>query len=120
MGNSRKMERVNFDLNIGYSLIEGLNQGSEVLIGPDEHDFMQVYNKNNSGFRCGLYGKYNCPNRLNVFDGVLVSNGRPHCHGAQSELIASMKTRSACRAAARRQPSSNPMLQPLFNNISSK
>jgi hypothetical protein len=114
------MEQVNFDLNIGYSAIEGLNQGSEVLIGPDEREFMQVYNKNNAGFRCGLNGKESCPNRLKVFDDVLVLNGRPHCHGGQSELIASMRTRSSCREAARKQPSSNPMLQPLFNNVSSK
>ena len=102
-------------MNIGYKFIEGLNQGSKVLVGPGEN----VYHKNNQGYRCHLYPV--CSSRLNVYDGVFVSNGVGHSnHGPQTETIATMKARTALREASRLRPSSSPRLQPLFNEVSSE
>ena len=96
-------------INIGYEFIEGLNQGSKVLVGPGEN----VYHKNNQGYRCHLYPV--CSSHLNVYDGVGHSN-----HGPQTETIATMKARTALKEASRLRPSSSPRLQPLFNEVSSE
>lgn len=105
------MERVYLNLNPGFSVIEVLNQETKVLIGLDEKNFMQMILKKSS-FQCHLYGNVpDCQNRLNLYDWVLVSNGKPYCHGAQNELIANMKARTALKTAARLQATSNPMVQ---------